>query len=65
MLNSCKLLKSLGGIVDYYIPSRLNEGYGLNKEAIDMIHKQGTDLIITVDNGIASYEEVEYAPVWV
>jgi len=56
-----KLLKSLGGIVDYYIPSRLNEGYGLNKEAIDMIHKQGTDLIITVDNGIASYEEVEYA----
>ena len=56
-----KLLKNLGGIVDYYIPSRLNEGYGLNKEAIEMIHKQGTNLIITVDNGIGSYEEVEYA----
>lgn len=56
-----KLLKSLGGSVEYYIPSRLNEGYGLNKEAIDVIHKQGTELIITVDNGIGSYEEVEYA----
>ncbi len=56
-----KLLKNLGGTVNYYIPSRLDEGYGLNKDAIDMIHKQGTKLIITVDNGISSCEEVQYA----
>jgi len=56
-----KLLRKLGGSVDYYIPSRLNEGYGLNKEAIDILSKQKIDLIITVDNGISSYEEVKYA----
>lgn len=56
-----KLLRKLGGYVDYYIPSRINEGYGLNKEAIDMISKDGIKLIITVDNGISSYEEVKYA----
>ncbi|HHY41983.1 MAG TPA: single-stranded-DNA-specific exonuclease RecJ [Thermoanaerobacterales bacterium] len=56
-----KLLKSLGGNVHYYIPSRLDEGYGLNKEAIEEIHSKKTDLIITVDNGISSNEEVKYA----
>lgn len=56
-----KLFKNLGGNVDYYIPTRISEGYGLNKEAIDAIHNQGTELIITVDNGISSYEEVKYA----
>jgi len=56
-----KLLKNLGGSVDFYIPSRISEGYGLNKEAIDVVHKQETKLIITVDNGISSYEEVKYA----
>lgn len=56
-----KLLRNLGGNVDYYIPTRAEEGYGLNKDAIDEIHKQGTDLIITVDNGISSCAEVEYA----
>ena len=49
-----KLLKNLGGSVDFYIPSRISEGYGLNKEAIDVVHKQETKLIITVDNGISS-----------
>jgi len=56
-----KLLKKLGGSIDYYIPSRISEGYGLNKEAIDIIYNQKTKLIITVDNGISSYEEVKYA----
>lgn len=45
----------------YYIPSRFDEGYGLNKDAIRLIHKQGVDLIITVDCGSVSCEEVELA----
>lgn len=44
-----------------YIPNRLEEGYGLNKQAIDEISKEKADLIITVDCGISSVEEVEYA----
>ncbi|HHW03461.1 MAG TPA: single-stranded-DNA-specific exonuclease RecJ [Thermoanaerobacterales bacterium] len=56
-----KTLKKLGGNVDYYIPSRLDEGYGLNMDSIEKIQRRGTTLIITVDNGISSFEEVEYA----
>lgn len=44
-----------------YIPNRLIEGYGLNKEAIDKISKKGCDLMITVDCGISAIEEIEYA----
>ena len=47
--------------VIYYIPSRFDEGYGLNKEAIGLIAKQGVNLIITVDCGSVSCEEVELA----
>jgi len=54
-------LKKMGCNVDYYIPSRLDEGYGLNVESIETIHGRGTTLIITVDNGISCFEEVEYA----
>ncbi len=43
----------------FYIPSRMDEGYGLNKAAIEEIHKMGARLIITVDCGITSFEEVE------
>lgn len=46
--------------VNYYIPIR-NEGYGLNKNAIDQIKNSGGDLIITVDCGITSFEEIDYA----
>ncbi len=48
-------------IAGYYIPNRLNEGYGLNKLAIEKIAKEGYTLIITVDCGISAIEEVEYA----
>lgn len=44
---------------NYYIPNRLEEGYGLNKYAIDSI-KGNCDLLITVDCGISNLEEVEY-----
>ncbi|WP_101773080.1 single-stranded-DNA-specific exonuclease RecJ [Peptostreptococcus faecalis] len=47
--------------VEYYIPNRLEEGYGLNNEAIDQIKKLDVDLILTVDCGITSVNEVEYA----
>ena len=56
-----KYLQERGGIVNTYIPNRLDEGYGLNKEAIKKIKDMGTDLIITVDCGISGIEEVEYA----
>lgn len=45
----------------YYIPNRLLEGYGLNKEAIEMIAKDGYKLMITVDCGISGIEEIEYS----
>lgn len=49
------------GQLDYYIPSRFEEGYGLNKEAIQQIYDAGFQMIITVDCGSVSYDEVEYA----
>ena len=47
--------------VNPYIPNRFDEGYGLNKKAIGKLKKQGCNLLITVDCGITSIEEVEYA----
>ena len=47
--------------VSYYIPDRFREGYGLNKDAIKKIHENGCKLLITVDCGITSIEEIEYA----
>lgn len=55
-----EILSHLTDNLTYYIPSRFDEGYGLNKEAIELIREQGTDLILTVDCGSVSYEEVEY-----
>ncbi len=51
-------LMEQGVNVSYYIPER-EEGYGLNRNAIEKIHESGTDLIITVDNGITAIEEAE------
>ncbi|PIW74014.1 MAG: single-stranded-DNA-specific exonuclease RecJ [bacterium (Candidatus Ratteibacteria) CG_4_9_14_3_um_filter_41_21] len=49
-------LKSL-----FYIPNRLTEGYGLNKEALKLAHAQKVSLIITVDCGITNSEEILFA----
>lgn len=54
-------LKSQGADVDYYIPNRTGEGYGVSTQAIDAIKENGTKLIITVDTGTTAVEEVEYA----
>ncbi|MBR3149327.1 MAG: single-stranded-DNA-specific exonuclease RecJ [Eubacterium sp.] len=53
-------LRSEGADVFAYIPDRECEGYGLNKNAIDVISKKGASLIITVDNGISAIDEAEY-----
>jgi len=55
------VLNKLGGQVDFYLPNRLTEGYGLSKRGIDEAHGKGTKLIITVDTGITAVEEVQYA----
>lgn len=54
-------LRSLGAVVDYYIPQRTEEGYGLHREALDVLAARGTRLVITVDLGVTALEEVEYA----
>ena len=54
-------LRENGADVNYYIPNRFTDGYGMNKDAISNIAKNNTKLIITVDNGIAAYDEVEFA----
>ncbi len=54
-------LKSRGADVTYYIPARDTEGYGLNNNAVDYLHSQGIELIVTVDNGISAFEQVERA----
>ncbi|HIV18983.1 MAG TPA: single-stranded-DNA-specific exonuclease RecJ [Candidatus Merdivicinus intestinigallinarum] len=54
-------LQSMGAKVDWYIPERVEEGYGLNCGALDEISARGTVLLVTVDNGIAAVKEVDYA----
>lgn len=56
-----KHLKNMGISVDYYVPDRMVEGYGVNRDALDKIRKSGSTLIITVDTGITAVEEAEYA----
>ena len=56
-----KFLDERGLNVDYHIPNRLNEGYGLKKETLEEIAKKNYDLMITVDCGISAIEEVDFA----
>lgn len=50
-------LKNLGADVEYYIPDRVTEGYGLNSDAILRMAKRGVKLIVTVDCGVTNIEE--------
>ncbi|GAB4524474.1 MAG: single-stranded-DNA-specific exonuclease RecJ [Anaerolineales bacterium] len=54
-------LQSIGAEVRPYIPNRFDEGYGLNTEALDTLRAEGVKLVITVDCGIRSVEEVAHA----
>lgn len=64
-ITSITVLKSflidVGLEVNSYIPNRLEEGYGLNKEAVKKIAEEGCELMITVDCGISAVEEIDYA----
>ncbi len=54
-------LRSQGANVDYYIPNRSGEGYGVSCAAIDQLSEGGTSLIVTVDTGVTAIEEIAYA----
>lgn len=54
-------LKEMNANVSYHIPSRMEEGYGMNCESIKKIAEDGVRLIITVDNGITANNEIDFA----
>src|SRR4051794_30316843 len=54
-------LRSLGAECDWFIPDRLSDGYGLSLSSVEELRRRGTDLVITVDCGIGSVEEVAAA----
>jgi single-stranded-DNA-specific exonuclease len=56
-----QVLTLLGAEVDYYIPHRIDEGYGLNEEAIRSLAKSDTKLLLTVDCGVTAYSSARLA----
>ncbi|GAX38446.1 single-stranded-DNA-specific exonuclease RecJ [Nodularia sp. NIES-3585] len=54
-------LRSLGAQVNYAIPSRMHDGYGINNRIVEEFHSEGVELILTVDNGISAYEPIARA----
>ncbi|MEM8829516.1 MAG: single-stranded-DNA-specific exonuclease RecJ [Cyanobacteria bacterium P01_G01_bin.19] len=56
-----RALKHLGAEVDYAIPSRMKDGYGINKRIVEEFAESGVGLILTVDNGISAYEPIARA----
>lgn len=57
-------LKTLQADVDYYVPDRMEEGYGINTPALRNIFESGTKLLVTVDCGISAWQEVAEAKSW-
>lgn len=57
-------LQALNAVVDYYVPDRMEEGYGVNTPALRTIYDNGARLLVTVDCGISSWQEVEAAKSW-
>jgi single-stranded-DNA-specific exonuclease len=56
-----KALKRCGANVKYYIPDREYEGYGINSERIRLLKAEGTEVILTCDNGISAIEQIKLA----
>ena len=54
-------LKECGANVDYEIPDRIKDGYGINKNIVKIAYDEGIDTVITCDNGISAIEQIEYA----
>ena len=57
----CKGIRRCGGIVDYHIPDRILDGYGINEHLIDKAFADGISVIVTCDNGIAAIPEIAHA----
>jgi len=56
-----KALKRCGANVEYYIPDRQSEGYGMCSDRIIKLHEEGYDVILTCDNGISAIDEIKLA----
>lgn len=56
-----KGLKMCGADVDYEVPDRITDGYGINENLIKQAHEAGVEVIITCDNGIAAASQIDYA----
>ena len=56
-----KALKAIGANYSYYIPNREEEGYGMHSGRIQKLKEQGYEVILTCDNGISAFEQVELA----
>lgn len=56
-----RAVRGLGGQIDYAIPSRMNEGYGINRRIVEEFYDQGIGLVLTVDNGISAYAPIARA----
>ncbi len=56
-----KALRNLGAVVDIVVPSRVNDGYGLNQNMVKKAYDDKVDTLITCDNGIAAYDEISLA----
>lgn len=56
-----RTLRALAAKVDYAIPSRMQEGYGINQRIVEELQAEGVKLILTVDNGIAAHQPIQRA----
>ncbi|MHC4685424.1 MAG: single-stranded-DNA-specific exonuclease RecJ [Planctomycetota bacterium] len=56
-----QILRLLGADVDYYIPHRIDEGYGLNSEAVQSLAKSGSKLLVTIDCGVKAFSSADLA----
>jgi single-stranded-DNA-specific exonuclease len=56
-----RALSTLGARINYAIPSRMHEGYGINQRIVEDFHQEGVEIILTVDNGIAAYQPIAKA----
>lgn len=57
----CSMLKKCGANFNYHIPDRMTEGYGLNSNVIKKLKEEGTEVILTADNGISAIEQIKLA----
>ena len=57
----CQFIREIGGIVEYYIPDRFTDGYGLSEKSIQLGLDKGAKVLLTVDVGITSYEPLKFA----